>query len=656
MKTSKARSSSSRNRSLTQKILDAHRTQSLGGEDSFRVDQVLLQDATGTMAFMEFEEIGTARVSTPLAVIYVDHNMLEIDYRNSEDHLFLQSFAARYGIIYSRPGNGISHQVHTERFARPGALMVGSDSHTPTSGAVGCIAIGSGGIDIATALAGYAFDLSPPIICGVRLEGKLPAWVQSKDIILEMLRRLSVKGGVGKIYEFYGPGVDTLSVMDRAPICNMITELGATTAIFPSDERTREWLAWQKREHDWVPLAADKTAKYDEELEINLSELEPLIACPHSPDNVVPVHEVAGLEVAQVCLGSSVNSWYSDLALPAAILKGRKIPTTLQSFTVSPGSRQILDTIVNSGVYGDLLDAGARMLEPACGPCVGMGYAPPEGMPSVRTFNRNFKGRSGTWNDAVYLCSPATAGATALTGVITDPRSLGRMPRIALPSQPSIDDRLMIIPPPLEHAEQVRIFRGRNIIPPPTQSPLDAVLSGQILIVLGDNVSTGSMSPDGALVMADRSNLEAISRYCFIKEDKEFVKRAKNAGSGFIVAGENYGQGSSREHAALAPKFLGVRAVLAKSFARIHRRNLIYQGMIPILLDDAFLQTASIGDPLTMPNLAAEISSGASEVTVQTPMGRCELKLELTSREREILIAGGILSYLSRAARKEKAA
>lgn len=637
--------------SLTKKILEAHLIDGNlkpGTENSFRVDQVLMQDATGTMACMEFEEIGPSKIHVPLAVLYVDHNMLQIDYRNPEDHLFLQTFAARYGILYSRPGNGICHQVHTERFARPGALMIGADSHTPTSGAVGCIAIGSGGIDIATALAGYAFDHSTPIICGVRLEGKLPPWVQSKDVILEMLRRLSVKGGVGRIYEFYGPGVETFSVMDRAPICNMITELGATTAIFPSDKRTKEWLEWQSRGYDWISLTADEDAEYDEEMVIDLSELEPLIACPHSPDNVVPVRAVAGLPVVQVCLGSSVNSWYPDLALPAAIVKGSKVPTNIQSFTVNPGSRQILDTIVESGVYHDLINTGARILEPSCGPCVGMGYAPPEGMASVRTFNRNFKGRSGTWNDAVYLCSPATAGATALKGVITDPRTLGEMPQIALPEHPHIDDRMIIVPPPAEQAEKVSIFRGRNIIPPPAQSPLREAVYGEVLIVLGDNVSTGSMSPDGAQVMADRSNLEAISKYCFIKEDKDFVARAKRAKTGFIVAGENYGQGSSREHAALAPKYLGVQAVFAKSFARIHRRNLIYQGLIPILISDDLLSIAASGEKWSLPVIHEELESSSDTITLQTNVGRYKVRHDMSRREREIVLLGGILSYLSR--------
>lgn len=638
-------------KSLTRKILEAHLIDGKLEQDrdnSFRVDQVLMQDATGTMAFMEFEEIGSSRIKVPLAVLYVDHNMLQIDYRNPEDHVFLQTFAARYGIHYSRPGNGISHQVHVERYARPGALMIGSDSHTPTSGAVGCIAIGSGGIDIATALAGYAFDLKTPIVCGVRLEGHLKPWVQSKDVILEMLRRLSVKGGVGRIYEFFGPGVETFSVMDRAPICNMITELGATTAVFPSDERTREWLRWQRREHDWVELKADENAAYDEELVINLSELEPLIACPHSPDNVVPVREIAGREVAQVCFGSSVNSWYPDLALPAAVLRGHKIPLNVQSCTVNPGSRQILDTIAQTGVFTAFVEAGARVLEPACGPCVGMGYAPPEGMPSVRTFNRNFKGRSGTWNDAVYLASPATAAATALKGVITDPRDLGAMPKISIPEKPAIDDRFVITPPPLEESEKIRVFRGRNIVAPPRQAPLPVALTGQVLIVLGDNISTGSMSPDGAQVMADRSNLGAISKYCFIKEDKGFVERAQKAGTGFIVAGHNYGQGSSREHAALAPKYLGVVAVFAKSFARIHRRNLIYQGLVPLLITDEILFKAKIGESWSLPSILTELETDSSQITLQTAGGRFLVAHDLSSREREILIGGGILSYVSR--------
>lgn len=632
--------------SLTRKILEEHLASGrlvAGEEVALRVDQVLLQDATGTMACLEFAELGQPRARVPFAIVYVDHNLMQLDYRNPEDHEFLRTFAQKHGIYYSRPGNGICHQLHVERFARPGALLVGADSHTPTSGALGCLAVGTGGVDAATALAGEPFELATPRVVGVTLEGALSPWTSGKDVVLAILRRTDVKGGVGRIFEFRGDGVVTLPVTDRATICNMITETGATTAIFPADERAREFLRAQERERDFVPLQADEDARYDEEMTIALDALEPLIAKPPSPGNVVLVREVAGTPVGQVCFGSSVNSWYPDLALPAAVFLGQVAQPGV-SVVVTPGSRQILKTIAKTGVLCDLLAFGARILEPACGPCVGMGNAPSEGKASVRTFNRNFRGRSGTWNDEVYLCSPQTAAATALRGVITDPRDLGEMPRIPLP-EPVIDDSLIEPPATLAEARHVLVVRGRNILPPLGQVPLPPRVAGRVAIVLPDNVPTGSMSPDGALVMADRSNIAAIARHTFAKEDPGFVERAREYGIGFVVAGENYGQGSSREHAVLAPKYLGIKAVFARSFARIHRRNLIYQGLVPLLIDEALYAEAQVGQRWILPDIAEELC-GPGDVTLQTEPGVRVVEHDLLPRERDVLLCGGILAYL----------
>jgi aconitate hydratase len=633
---------------MTAKILEEHLAGGRlapGEEISLRIDQTLLQDATGTMACLEFEALGVDRVRTDLAVVYVDHNMLQFDHRNADDHLFLQTCAARYGMRLSRPGNGICHQVHTERFARPGTTLLGADSHTPTSGSVGSLAIGAGGLEVALAMAGHPFEMPAPIVVGVHLEGELPPWVASKDLILELLRRLTVRGGLNRVFEFTGPGVAALPVTRRATVCNMITELGATTAVFPSDEQTRRFLERQRRGGDWVELRADPDAAYDEEIHIDLSSLEPLIAAPHSPDNVVPVSKVAGTPAYQVCFGSSVNSWYEDLAIPAAVLRGGHLPPTTV-VTVSPGSRQILRAITASGVLADLEAAGARILEPACGPCVGMGQAPPSGKASVRTFNRNFKGRSGTVDDQVYLASPATAAATALAGAITDPRTFGEAPVIDEPDPP-VDDSMIIDPPPPEEAERVEIVRGPNIKSPPVPRPLPDSLEGRVLIVLPDNVSTGSMAPDGAIVMADRSNVAALAESTFVKEDPGFVSRAKEWHGGFIVAGDNYGQGSSREHAALAPLALGVRAVLVVGLARIHRRNLIAQGLVPLLIDPEVRDRLELGDRLTVPRLREAIAGGAGEVEVQVEGGvPFRARLELSSRERETVLAGGLLNQL----------
>jgi aconitate hydratase len=633
---------------MTGKILEQHLVSgrlAAGEEIALRIDQTLLQDATGTMACMEFEALGLDRVRADLAVQYVDHNMLQFDHRNADDHLFLQGCAARYGLHYSRAGNGICHQVHTERFARPGATLLGADSHTPTSGACGAIAIGAGGLEVALAMAGYPFETPTPMVVGVFLENRLPPWVASKDLILWLIRRYTVKGGLNRIFEFTGPGVATLPVTQRATVCNMITELGGTTAVFPSDEQTRRFLRRQRREDQWVELGPDPGARYDEEVHVDLAALEPLIARPHQPDNVVPVEQVAGTPVFQVCFGSSVNSWYEDLAIPAAVMRGRHLPPMTVG-TVSPGSRQILTTITTSGVLEDLERAGLRILEPACGPCVGIGQAPPTGKASVRTFNRNFKGRSGTVDDQVYLASPATTAATGLAGAITDPRSLGEFPGIDDPD-PVVDDFMILPPPPPGQARRVEIIRGPNIRTPPIPPPLPEGFQGRVLIVLPDNVSTGSMAPDGAIVMADRSNVEAIAQYTFMKEDPEFVQRAREWDGGFVVAGENYGQGSSREHAALAPLALGIRCVLAQGFARIHRRNLVAQGLVPLYIDKETHDRLQVGDRLAIPWIKEAVAAGDQEVEVRVEDGDgFTARLDLSPRERRVALAGGVLNQL----------
>src|SRR6266540_1778510 len=621
-----------------------------GQEIAVRVDQTLLQDATGTMAALQFEELGLERVAVPLAVQYVDHNLIQLDFKNPDDHRYLQAFDARHGIYYSRPGNGICHYVHIERFARPGAILIGADSHTTTSGALAMIAIGAGGLDVAICMSGQPFEFETPTVVGVELRGRLAPWVQAKDVILELLRRRGVRNGLGRIFEFSGDGVATLDVTQRATICNMIVEMGATTGLFPSDERTREWLMLQQRPGDWIELKADTGATYDEYEVIDLDTLEPLIAQPSSPGNVVPVRAVAGTPVAQVCVGSSVNSGYADLAIVAAALRDRTIADGLV-LTVTPGSRQILDTIAQSGVYRDLVLAGARMLEPACGPCVGMGQAPPSGAVSVRTFNRNFPGRSGTPNDQVYLCSPATAAASALRGVITDPRDLGPAePTFATPTfNPAADDRQIIAPSPSEQAATIVIPRGPNIQPPPPQTPLPDTLRGRVLIVVGDDISTGDLSPDGAEVMAFRSNVAVMATFVFRRLDPHFAARAREWGGGFIVGGHNYGQGSSREHAALAPKQLGVTAAIAKSFARIHRRNLIAQGIPPLTFaNDDDYRLAREGDTWELPDLRRALAEGREEVTARIVERGQEIRLRarFSARERRVLMGGGLLAHV----------
>jgi predicted aconitate hydratase len=638
--------------SLAKTILEEHLVRgelTPGTEIALSVDQTLLQDATGTMACMQFESFGRDRVQVETAVIYVDHNILQIDFKNPDDHRFLQAMAARYGLWFSRPGNGICHYVHCERFAVPGNTLVGADSHTTQSGSCGMIAIGAGGLDVAVCMAGHPFELPCPQVVGVFLEGELQwPWIQAKDIILELLRRRGVRGGRGSIFEFTGPGVAKLTYTERGTIANMIAELGATGAVFPSDEQTRTWLEEQQRADDFVALETGGTGDFEEEEYIDLATLVPLVAKPSSPGNVVPVEEVAGATLSQVCIGSSVNSSYEDLALVGAALRGQRVSEQLVSATATPGSRQILDQITRSGTYVDLLGAGVRMLEPACGPCVGMGQAPPSGANSLRTFNRNFPGRSGTADDQVYLCSPAVAAASMLAGAIADPRGL-EVPGVPdrPVARPEVVDRHILEPVPAEEAASIQIPRGPNIKPPPEQKELPDTLSMRVLIVAPDDISTGDLSPDGATVMAYRSNVPAIAEFTFQHRDKDFVRRAREWNGGFIVAGDNYGQGSSREHAALAPAQLGVRAVIAKGFARIHRRNLIAQGIVPLTFrDETDYDRAEIGQTWRISRLRA-IAEGEDEIPVQTEGGEeFFVTHDLLPREREIVVAGGLIRYL----------
>jgi aconitate hydratase len=638
--------------SLARSILEEHLVRGElvpGTEIGLRVDQTLAQDATGTMAMMQFELFGVERVQVETAVVYVDHNILQIDFKNPDDHRFLQAMAAKYGAWFSRPGNGICHYIHCERFAAPGKTLIGADSHTTQSGSCAMIAIGAGGLDVAVCMAGHPFELPCPKIVGVHLENELvKPWIQAKDVILELLRRRGVRGGRGCIFEFHGPGVATLSYTERGTIANMIAELGATGAVFPSDDQTRAWLEEQGRMEDFVDLPTGGQGDFDEEEEIDLATLAPLVAKPSSPGNVVPVEEVAGTKLAQVCIGSSVNSSYEDLALAGSVLRSTRISDELVSATATPGSRQILDQITRSGTYVDLLAAGVRMLEPACGPCVGMGQAPPSGSASLRTFNRNFPGRSGTADDQVYLCSPAVAAASMLNGLISDPRELSSVDLPPRPeARPEVVQKHILEPAPVDEAATIEIPRGPNIKPPPEQKPLPDELQMRVLIVAADDISTGDLSPDGATVMAYRSNVPAIAEFTFQHRDKEFPRRAKDWGGGFIVAGENYGQGSSREHAALAPAQLGVRAVIAKSFARIHRRNLIAQGIVPLLFQDpSDYVKAELGHTWRISELHS-IAEGNDEIPVETSEGRSfTLTHDLLPREREIVVAGGLIRYL----------
>ncbi len=635
-------------KSLAQKIIESHLVsgETVAGEEiAISIDQTLTQDATGTMAYLQFEAMQVPRVRTKLSVSYVDHNTLQTGFENADDHAFLQSIAARYGIHFSRPGNGICHQVHLERFGVPGQTLLGSDSHTPTAGGLGMIAIGAGGLDVAVAMAGQPFYLTMPEIVLVRLTGKLGPWVVAKDVIFELLRRLTVKGGTGKVMEYDGPGVAELSVPERATITNMGAELGATCSLFPSDEVTREFLRLQKREDAWAALTAEEDAEYDEVVEIAMGELEPMVACPSNPDKVAKVTEVAGTKVVQVCIGSCTNSSYKDLVTVAEMLKGKTVHPGV-SLTISPGSRQVFENIARQGALADLVRAGARILESACGPCIGMGQAPPTGGVSVRSFNRNFPGRSGTKDDQAYLASPEVCAATALRGEITDPRTLGDPIQVRMPVEFVVDDGMIV--PPSDEPEMVEIRRGPNIKPLPLNQPMPESMSGELLLKLGDNVTTDDILPAGSKILPLRSNIPAISEYTFSRVDASFFERAKEAGMSFVVGGGNYGQGSSREHAALAPMYLGVKAVIAKSFARIHRANLVNFGILPLTFaSDADYDSVQQGDRLELPDVRQDIEAKAQVGVVNVTQGK-ELAAEhgLTDRQKEIVLAGGLLNYI----------
>ena len=635
-------------KNLVQKIFEKHLVSGRcapNGDIGITVDQTLTQDATGTMAYLQFEALGIPRVRTKFSISYVDHNMLQTGFENADDHRFLQTFAAKYGIFFSKPGNGICHQVHLERFAKPGEILLGSDSHTPNAGAMGMIAIGVGGLDVALAMAGEPYYLKMPEIVLARLKGKLPPWVASKDIMLELLRRFSVRGGIGKIFEFGGLGVEALSIPERATISNLGAELGATTTIFPSDEKTLEFLKAQGRKKDWIPIEPDKDAEYDQTIEMDLRELEPLIAQPSSPDKVCPLREVAGKAVKQICIGSCNNSSYFDLMSVAKTLRRKKIHPDV-SLTITPGSKQVFEMIARNGALADLINAGARILESACGPCIGMGQAPPSHAISIRTMNRNFPGRSGTLEDQVYLASPYVAAACALKGSITDPRTLGsRPPRIPMPTKFLIDDSL-ILPPSLK-PEKVVIERGPNIKPLPLRGPLEDSIEGSVVLKMGDNITTDDILPAGARVLPFRSNIPAISKHLFERLDPNFYKNAIELNGGFVVGGENYGQGSSREHAALAPMYLGIKAILAKSYARIHRSNLINFGILPLTFEDPDeFSKIQQGDRLRIAQLRSVLlKKGLLKIENVTQKRKFEVSHGLNSREKEILLAGGLLNY-----------
>ena len=630
---------------LTEKILEKHLVEGeldKGSNIAIRIDQTLTQDATGTMAYLQFEELGVPRVKTDLSVSYVDHNTLQADFRNADDHRYLQSIAAKYGLYFSRPGNGICHQLHLERFAHPGKTLLGSDSHTPTAGGIGMIAIGAGGLDVAAAMAGEPFSLKMPEIINVQLEGELPKFVSAKDVVLEILRRIDVKGAVNKVLEYTGAGVKNLSVPERATITNMGTETGATTSIFPSDEITHRFLIAQDREEDWKPASPDDDAEYDDTIRINLNEIEPLIALPHSPGNVETVKSLEGTPIDQVCIGSCTNSSLRDLKTVAHMLKGHTVNDKI-SLSISPGSRQVVNHLVKSGEMGYLVDAGARILENACGPCIGMGQAPPSNAKTLRTFNRNFLGRSGTESAEIYLVSPETAAISAIHGKITDPRQFGEEIEIQMPDKFIVDTNMIIAPP--KNGTNVEISRGPNIKPLPSFPPIEDEVRGNVLLKVGDNITTDHIMPAGANILPLRSNIPAISEYVFNVIDKSFSQRALNSKGGFIVGGENYGQGSSREHAALAPKYLGIKAVIAKSFARIHLDNLVNFGIVPLTFQNlADYQKIEKGDTLKLD--LSTFDEGEALIYNQTKDVEIKAVHDLNEKAIKILMTGGKLPYI----------
>ena len=634
---------------LAQKLIRSHLVcgeMTVGSEIGLKIDQTLTQDATGTMAYLEFETMGIPRVKTERSVAYIDHNTLQTGFENADDHRYIQSVCKKHGLYFSRPGNGICHQVHLERFGIPGKTLIGSDSHTPTGGGIGMLAFGAGGLDVAVAMGGGTYYITMPKIVNVELRGSLQPWVTAKDVILEVLRRMTVKGGVGKIIEYTGEGVRSLSVPERATITNMGAELGASTSIFPSDDITRAFMRAQDREKDFVALAADEGAVYDEHIVINLSALTPLAACPHSPDAVKPVSEIGEIRVDQCCIGSCTNSSLQDMLKVAAILKGKTVDPRV-SLSIAPGSKQVYTMLASCGALADMIAAGARILECACGPCIGMGQSPNSGGISLRTFNRNFEGRSGTADAQIYLVSPETAAASTLTGVLTDPRTLGKAPVVKMPETFEINDNMIVPPAAVSEMKNVEILRGPNIKPFPQTHPLEETVSADVLLKVGDNITTDHIMPAGAKILPLRSNIPAISEHCFTRCDPEFPARCKAAGRGIIIGGSNYGQGSSREHAALAPLYLGIRAVIVKSFARIHVANLINAGILPLtFVNEADYDRIDLGDTLVLENIRKSIQNGTPVVLKnETKNESYPLCSEFSDRQRAMLLAGGLLNY-----------
>ena len=634
---------------LTEKILSAHLVEGemiKGTEIGIRIDQTLTQDATGTMAYLEFEAMGVPRVKTERSVAYIDHNTLQNGFMNMDDHRFIGSVAKKHGIYFSRPGNGICHQVHLERFGVPGKTLIGSDSHTPTGGGIGMIAIGAGGMDVAVAMGGGTYYITCPKVVKVELTGKLQPWVAAKDVILEVLKRLSVKGGVGKVIEYCGEGVKSLSVPERATITNMGAELGATTSIFPSDEITYKFLKAQGREDVYTELCADSDAVYDEVVEINLSELVPMAACPHSPDNIKTVDEIGAMKIDQVCIGSCTNSSLMDMMKVAHILKGKTVHPDV-SLSIAPGSKQVLSMLAENGALAIMLEAGARVLESACGPCIGMGQSPNSGGISLRTFNRNFEGRSGTADGQIYLVSPELAAASAIAGVLTDPRTLGEMPEFEMPEKFNVNDNMIVEPVAEEDMDSVEVLRGPNIKPFPTSEPMPETINAKVSLKVGDNITTDHIMPAGAKILPLRSNIPEISKYCFAVCDESFHDRALEMGKSIVIGGSNYGQGSSREHAALAPLYLGVKAVITKSFARIHMANLINAGIIPMTFaNEADYDRIDGNDELAIGNVAEQIANGEIiKVTNVTKGFDFDCAVNFSDRQKEMLYAGGLLNY-----------
>lgn len=634
---------------IAQKLIKSHLVSgdmTCGSEVGLKIDQTLTQDATGTMAYLELEAMDIDRVKTELSVAYIDHNTLQTGFENADDHRFIQSVAKKRGVYFSRPGNGICHQVHLERFGKPGKTLIGSDSHTPTGGGIGMLAMGAGGLDVAVAMGGGTYYITMPKMVRVNLTGKLSPWVAAKDVILEVLRIMTVKGGVGKIVEYGGEGVKTLSVPERATITNMGAELGATTSVFPSDEITKAFLKAQGREEDWIELKADDDAVYDEVIDIDLSSLAPLAAQPHMPDRVKSVNEIGKIKVDQVCIGSCTNSSLLDMMKVAAILKGKTVCPTV-SLSIAPGSKQVLNMIAQNGALSDMIDAGARILESACGPCIGMGQSPNSKGISLRTFNRNFEGRSGTADAGIYLVSPEVAAASALTGYLTDPRDLGEFPEITLPEEFIINDNMVAVPATPDEAKDVEVLYGPNIKPFPTSEPLEENITAKAVLKVGDDITTDHIMPAGAKILPYRSNIPYLSQFCFGVCDKAFPERIKAEGKGIIIGGANYGQGSSREHAALVPLYLGVKAVITKSFARIHCANLINAGILPLnFVNPDDYDKINQGDELSLEGIKTAIINSAPAVLKNlTTSESYELKYDLSERQKDIILAGGLLNF-----------